>query len=105
MDLSKVGDRDSFHAAFASAFGFPNWYGRNMDAWIDCMTNLDDPGRKLSRVLVTPGEVVTLQLDHVKDFSTRLPDLYASIIEGAAFVNWRRLDKGRPSILALAFYG
>jgi RNAse (barnase) inhibitor barstar len=29
----------SFHEAFASALGFPSWYGRNMDAWIDCMSS------------------------------------------------------------------
>ncbi|MDZ4753789.1 MAG: barstar family protein [Phycisphaerae bacterium] len=28
---------------FAETFGFPGFYGRNMNAWNDCMTFLDGP--------------------------------------------------------------
>jgi len=40
---------------FAESFGFPGFHCRKMgDAWIDCMTYLDDPSgeRKLSRITV-----------------------------------------------------
>ena len=43
LDCDRITDWDSFHAVFAEVFGFPNFYGRNMNAWIDCMTYLDDP--------------------------------------------------------------
>jgi RNAse (barnase) inhibitor barstar len=44
IDGTRLQSWDAFHSAFASAFGFPDFYGRNMDAWIDCMTSLDSPG-------------------------------------------------------------
>lgn len=37
----EITDWDSFHDVFKRVFGFPDFYGRNMDAWIDCMTDLD----------------------------------------------------------------
>ena len=38
IDGSAISDWNSFHDIFAAAFGFPAFYGRNMNAWIDCMT-------------------------------------------------------------------
>jgi RNAse (barnase) inhibitor barstar len=38
-----ISDWKSFHAEFRRVFGFPEFYGHNMDAWIDCMTSLDEP--------------------------------------------------------------
>jgi len=33
----------TFHDVFQRVMGFPSFYGRNMNAWIDCMTSLDCP--------------------------------------------------------------
>jgi hypothetical protein len=41
IDGSKITDWDSFHDCFSGMLGFPGFYGRNMDAWNDCMTCLD----------------------------------------------------------------
>ncbi len=38
-DLMTFGE---FHETFAREFGFPSFYGKNMNAWIDCMTSLDN---------------------------------------------------------------
>jgi hypothetical protein len=48
IDASRITDQATFHSVFAEAFGFPGFYGQNMDAWIDCMTHLDDPSSGLS---------------------------------------------------------
>ena len=42
MDCDRITDWESFHSLFAEVFGFPDFYGRNMNAWIDCMSYLDD---------------------------------------------------------------
>ena len=34
IDANDILDSDSFHTVFAPAFGFPTYYGRNMDVWI-----------------------------------------------------------------------
>jgi len=42
IPADQIKDWDSFH--FQATVGFPDYYGRNMDAWIDCMTHIDDRG-------------------------------------------------------------
>ncbi len=103
LDCGRITDWDSFHAVFAEVFGFPGFYGRNMNAWIDCMSYLDEPGAGMSAVGVPAGGVLTLQLDGVDEFAVRCPEQYAALIECAAFVNWRRSSRGEPGVLALAF--
>ncbi len=103
MDLSSIVDRATFHDTFKAALGFPSFYGRNMDAWIDCMTWLDQPNRGLSRVTVEPGSMLVLHLSAASGFKTRCPELFAELVECAAACNWRRIEKGMGAILALSF--
>lgn len=103
IDGRRIVDRESFHDVFAEAFGFPEFYGRNMEAWIDCLTSLDQPSDGMTQVHAPTGGVVVLQLDHADDFSKRCPALYEDLIDCAAFVNWRLLERGHPPVLALSF--
>jgi RNAse (barnase) inhibitor barstar len=75
VDTRRITNWDTFHRVFAAAFGFPDFYGRNMNAWIDCMTDLDDPGARMTSVHAEPGGVVVLELEHVDNFASRCPDL------------------------------
>jgi hypothetical protein len=104
LDTRRITDWDSFHAVFAEAFGFPDFYGRNMDAWIDCMTSLDDPDAGMTQVHAPSGGVLVLQREDVDDFSRRCPEQYAAVVECSAFVNWRRIEVGEPAVLALSFF-
>jgi hypothetical protein len=84
--------------------GFPEFYGRNMNAWVDCMTCLDDPGSGMSKVHAAKGSVLTLLLGHAKELRSRCPELFQAIEECAAFVNWRRIEQGHSAVMALAYY-
>lgn len=100
VDASQIADWPSFHDCFANAFGFPEFFGRNMNAWIDCMTNLDE---EFSTVQVEPGDLVCISLEGAADFKVRCPEQYHAFVECAAFVNWRRIEIGEPPILVLSF--
>jgi hypothetical protein len=105
IDTRKIIDWNSFHEVFATTFGFIEGYGRNMDAWIDCMTWLDsDPEESLSKVTCQKGEVVVLQLEHAADFAFREPAIFEELLDCTAFANWRRIEKGIEAILALSYY-
>ena len=56
IDRSLIVDKVSFHQVFAAAFGFPEFYGRKVAAWIDCMSSLDEA---FCAVQVEPGQVVS----------------------------------------------
>jgi hypothetical protein len=92
LDGAKLKDAAAVLAALGDAFGFR---AKNRDALVDILTHLDDPTRGLHRVAVFPGEVVLLAI------SGECPQA-AAISELAAFVNWRRLEKGQPPLLAIA---
>jgi hypothetical protein len=104
LDTRRITDWETFHDVFADIFCFPEFYGRNLDAWIDCMTCLDDVTAGRSSVHTPPGDLIALQLEHVDSFAERCPDQYAAIIECSSFVNWRRIGRGYPPVLALSFY-
>jgi len=104
IDASRISDWDSFHDTFAETFGFPGFYGRNMNAWNDCMTYLDDPEAGMTSVHVAPGDVVVLRISAVTDFRKRCPEIYDALIECSSFVNYRRIQRDAPAVLALSFY-
>jgi hypothetical protein len=104
IDATRLRDWESFHAVFKEAMGFPGFYGANMDAWIDCMSYLDDPAARMTSQHVPRGAVLTLQVDGVDEFASRCPEQYEALVECSAFVNWRRTERGDPGVLALAFY-
>jgi RNAse (barnase) inhibitor barstar len=77
IDAARITDRGSFHDAFSVAFAFPGYYGRNMDAWIDCMSD------------EIAGNIILLDVTHAESFKTRLPDLFDALVKCSAFVNQR----------------
>lgn len=105
IDGANIVDWESFHDEFHRVFEFPDFYGRNMDAWIDCMTSLDAEEDGMTGVHVKPGGVLTLEVANAREFKGEAPEQFNALIECAAFVNWRRIEKGdRGAVLALSFY-
>ena len=84
LDCDRIKDWQSFHEEFVHAFGFPDFYGKNMDAWIDCLTYLDDPDAGMTNVHCNPGSVM-VELSNVKPFKQRCPDQYDAVIEMLGF--------------------
>lgn len=102
IDTRRLVDEAHLHHVLNEAFGFPESYGANMDALIDCLTYLDDPGSGMTRIQVFPGQVVLLVLEHVAHLQG-LPEMLRRTLEDAvAFVNGRRLEHNQPPVLAIA---
>ena len=100
LDAARLRDWESFHDAFAAAFGFPGFYGRNLNAWIDCMSYVDDPASGMTTVHGSAADPVVLRLDNADEMPR---ELFDALVECAGFVNWRRLEAGEPAVLVLAF--
>ena len=103
LDTTRIKDRDSFHDEFARAFGFPDFYGRNMNAWIDCMSYLDEPESGMTSIPLEKGEPIVLDIPAALEFKTRCRELFDDLIECSAFVNKRFVDSGDIPILSLMF--
>lgn len=39
LDGEMIQDREMLHSTLARAMDFPDWYGRNLDALYDCLTD------------------------------------------------------------------
>jgi RNAse (barnase) inhibitor barstar len=104
VPTKQISDWDTFHDTFAATFGFPAFYARNMSAWMDCLMSLDDRGSEMSRVHAPEGGCIALLLDDIDDFAARCPEQYRAIVDFSALVNWRRITRGDPPVIALAFH-
>lgn len=98
-------DWDSFHDVFEQALGFPEYYGRNMDAWIDCLTYADDADSGMVTNPVASGDLLTLAITDAAEFKQRCPEQFDALIECTAFVNYRRREVGDGPVLALLMDG
>lgn len=65
IDAARLRDWETFHSVFALELGFPSFYGKNMNAWIDCMSAIDDPDGGMTTVHASPGDPVVLRLENV----------------------------------------
>lgn len=42
LDGNVIRDREMLHDILADSLGFPDWYGRNLDALHDCLTDVQE---------------------------------------------------------------
>ena len=55
-----IADWPSFHAESRRAFGFPEFYGATMDAWVDCLSYLRDEDG-MSTFRLKPNETLRIR--------------------------------------------
>ncbi|MCC5824490.1 MAG: barstar family protein [Phycisphaerales bacterium] len=102
IQADRITDWTSFHDVFAEVFGFPGFYGRNMDAWIDCMTSLDAPEDGMTTIHAPKDKPLTLVISNASSFEHRCPDVFNAMLACAAFVNGRRMETGERPVLLIA---
>jgi len=100
LDTTTIVDWETFHAASREAFGFPDFYGRNMDAWIDCLTYLDE-NDGMSRFTLKEGETLCIEVRGAESFADRLPEQAVALMAATAAVNGRYIEEGKPPTLML----
>ncbi len=102
LDTSLISDWDSFHRICREVFGFPDFYGMKMNAWIDCLTYLDE-GDGMSRFHLVPGETLNIEVSDIESFKSRLPEIFDALVVRSADVNQRYLERGKSPLLSLVF--
>lgn len=102
METEPVTDWQSFHENCREVFGFPDFYGMNMNAWIDCMSYLDEDAA-MTRFSLCPGEKLHIEITGTESFNSRLPEIFDSLVECTAFANQRYIADGKEPVLSLIF--
>ncbi|MBN1500746.1 MAG: barstar family protein [Spirochaetes bacterium] len=104
IDTRKIKDWNSFHAYFKEIMGFPESYAENMDAWISCMSDIDRSKPGMTKILIKPGETLTIKLFNAADFKERCPDQLQALLECSAFVNMRKIENDANTRISIALY-
>ncbi len=102
LNTESISDWQSFHQVCREAFTFPDFYGMNMNAWIDCLTYLDK-GDGMSRFHLVEGEMLNIEVSDTNSFSVRLPEIFDALIKCSASVNQRYIEVGKSPMLSLVF--
>jgi RNAse (barnase) inhibitor barstar len=102
LNAEQITDWASFHLVCKEAFGFPDFYGANMDAWIDCLTYLTQADG-MTKFVLSKDEKLFIEVTNTDDFKLRLPAIFAALIECGVFVNNRYLENNETAKIALIF--
>ena len=99
LNSEMIRDWPSFHAEFGTTLGFPDFYGANMNAWIDCLSDLrEDTG--MVGIRLGPGEILELEIPGIKALRERVPELVDALLDCTAAVNQRYVADGqRPAVV------
>jgi RNAse (barnase) inhibitor barstar len=100
LDGKKIGTRNAFHTECQLAFGLPDYYGRNMDAWIDCLSSLrEDDG--MTKFKLGPDESLQIEVLHSAMLRRRAPEIFDALTECASAVNECYAEMGEKPALNL----
>jgi hypothetical protein len=100
LDGRTIADWPSFHQACRTVFGFPDFYGGNMDAWIDCLSTLrDDDG--MSAFALKANEIVQIEVLHSATLRKTAPMILDALRHCTALVNERCMETGENPVLEL----
>jgi len=89
IDGTKILDWKSFHDEFQGVMGFFEGYGRNMDAWIDCMSDMFINGG-LTKFNLRKRDVFILKVCETEEFQRRCPEIFSKFVACTVFVNKER---------------
>ena len=102
LETELITDWQSFHETCRETFGFPDFYGMNMDAWIDCLSYLDE-GDGMSRFHLAEGELLHVEVPGAESLKARLPEIFDALVECSAAVNKRYVESAKSPALSLIF--
>ncbi|HEY8607495.1 MAG TPA: barstar family protein [Noviherbaspirillum sp.] len=99
LDGGRIDGWAAFHDACRTAFGFPDYYGRNMDAWVDCMSGLRDDDDMTSFVLAA-DEMLEIEVGAADTLRRRAPHILQALQDCVDEVNTLCAEHGeKPALL------
>jgi len=101
IDFAEITDWASFHASFCSVMGFPEFYGGNMNAWIDCMSYIDDSSAGMSKIAIEPGDSLIIEVRNSQNAKRKIPHIFNGFLECVQMVNDRFEDDNIETRLIL----
>mgnify|MGYP000853066761 FL=1 len=73
-----------------------------MNAWIDCMSYIDDKDSGMTNVIISDSDTLLLNLENSENFKKRCIDIYFELLECVAFVNCRNIERNSGVMIAVS---
>lgn len=99
IDFGKIHNWETFHSVFSMAMGFPDFYGNNNNAWIDCMSYIDDEDAGMSKVTVKASESLEIVVLGSEKAIDSIPEVFLGFIDIVAAVNKRFIESNTSTML------
>ncbi len=97
IDFSKTKDIADLHNLLKTELGFPDFYGKNVNALIDCLSSMRFPEEGMSQVTLGEKEVLIFEMS---GFSNANMITINNLLIAVEETNKRELNRKRePSIL------
>lgn len=100
IDGAKICDWNSFHDECQQAFGFPEFYGRNLDAWVDCLSYLRDADG-MTRFQLGENEKLSIIILNAETMRSQAADIFDEVTYCIGGINERYEDYGEKPALEL----
>jgi hypothetical protein len=96
LDFNKIVSIEDLHKELKEKMGFPEFYGGNVNALIDCLSAMRYPDEEMSKITLGNEEVLLIEVARLSQSNVVILNNLLIAIEN---VNNRELNKGRgPSI-------
>lgn len=94
LSADSITDWASFHVVCKEAFGFPDFYGENLNAFIDCLTYIDE-GDGMSNIVLADGENLFIEIIDSAELRATNTEILEGIEGSVRSLNKRFTDAGK----------
>lgn len=96
IDFKNIDTVEKMHEKLKHAFGFPNFYGANIHALIDCLGDIRYPENGMSKITIDENEVLNLTIKNFPYENKLIINIFFLAIK---YVNEKSIDRHEtPSI-------
>lgn len=99
LNLKSIRTVDQLHVLLMDSFGFPEFYGRNFPALVDCWSSLRHPSHELSKLHLDSMED-SLELT-LLDMSSCGDEVVRTLISAVELVNQRAAQNDLSPVIKL----
>lgn len=96
LNFANTRNSEQMHQQLKEKFAFPDFYGANGNALIDCLSSLRHPEDGMSKLILQPDEILILEC---RGLSFKKNTFLSELIAVVSAVNEREISKGnKPSL-------
>ncbi|MCB9233275.1 MAG: barstar family protein [Bacteroidia bacterium] len=99
LNIGQIKSVADFHETMKNTFGFPDFYGKNIHALIDCLSSLRFPEDAMSLLFLEEDEYLLME---IKGYLLANEQVKDQLVFAVGFVNHRQFLKGRQLSIVIS---